>query len=51
MFFPSLRVNEMESFISPVDAFLDERAKDAVLLVDALKERANVTMLAESVPG
>jgi hypothetical protein len=50
MVFALLGVNEMEGFIPLVEAFLDERAKHAVLLVGAVEERANVTMLAESAP-
>src|SRR5579862_5306637 len=38
--------------LSPtVETVLDERAKDAVLLVDAVEERANVTVVAGSNPG
>jgi hypothetical protein len=48
MFFPSHRVNEMESFISLVEAIFDERAKHPVLLVGAVKESANVTLAAEN---
>lgn len=49
MFFPSLGVNEMEGFVSPLETILDERAKHAMLLVDAVEERTNMT--AESAPG
>jgi hypothetical protein len=41
----------MEGFVPPVEAILDERAKHAVLLVDAVEERANVTTPAETTPG
>src|SRR5579859_693063 len=38
--------------LSPtVETVLDERAEDAVLLVDAVEERANVTVVAGSSPG
>ena len=37
MFFPSLGVHEMEGFLPQVETIPDERAKDAVLLVGALK--------------
>jgi hypothetical protein len=50
MVFASLRVDEMERLIPPVKAIPDERAKHAVLLVDAIEERADVTMLTESRP-
>jgi hypothetical protein len=47
MFFASRGINEVERFISPLEAVLHERVKHAVLLVHAVEERANVTMLAE----
>jgi hypothetical protein len=37
----------MESFISPLEATFEERAKHPVLLVGAVKESANVTVPAE----
>jgi len=51
MFFPPLGVNEMICPVTPVETFPYERAKHAVLLVDAVEERANVTLLAEGSPG
>src|SRR5712671_7245342 len=41
----------MEGFIPQVEAIFDERAKDPVLLVDAVEEGANVTLPAEDAPG
>jgi hypothetical protein len=41
----------MVDLVPPVETILDERAKHAVLLVDAVKERAYVTMLADSSSG
>src|SRR5271169_2763434 len=37
----------MISLISPIETILDKRAQHAMLLVDAVEERANVTMLAK----
>jgi len=51
MFFPSLRVNVMVSFVPLVKPILDERAKHAMLLVDAIEERTNVTMPTENTVG
>jgi hypothetical protein len=51
MFFPSLRVNEMVGSVPSLETILDERAKHAMLLVDAVEERTNMTILAESAPG
>jgi hypothetical protein len=51
MVFPQIGVHEVESFVSPVKALFDERAKHPVLLVHTVKKRANVTALAENVPG
>src|SRR4051794_24550640 len=51
MVFPLLGVNEMEGFVAPFETIFDERAKHAVLFVDAVEERANVTTLAETTPG
>jgi hypothetical protein len=47
MVFPSLGVNQMEGFLPSVEAVHDERAKDAVVFVQAVKERTIVTVLAE----
>jgi hypothetical protein len=44
-----LGVDEMEGFVPLVEAVFDKRAKHTVLLVDAVEERANVAILAESV--
>jgi hypothetical protein len=41
----------MEGFVSLVEAILDERAKHTMLLIDAVEERTNMTMLAEGAPG
>jgi hypothetical protein len=41
----------VEGLLPPVETILDERPKHAVLLVDAVEERANMMMLAESTPG
>jgi hypothetical protein len=49
MLVSSLGVDEVERPIPFVEAVLDERPKHAVLLVDAVEERANVATLAESV--
>jgi hypothetical protein len=35
------------SLVALFETILDERAKHAVLLVDAVEERANMTILAE----
>src|SRR5438128_4413694 len=51
MFVPQPGVHDVESFLSPVKAFFDERAKHPVLLVDAVEERADVTFAAERPPG
>jgi hypothetical protein len=41
----------MEGFVPLVEAILDERVEHTMLLISAIKERANVTMLTESAPG
>src|SRR6185437_5209118 len=41
----------MVGLSSAVETVLDERAENAVLLVDAVEERANVTVVAGSTPG
>jgi hypothetical protein len=46
-----LGINEMERSIASVEAILDERAEQPVLLVDVGEERADVTGLAEVDPG
>jgi hypothetical protein len=51
MVFPQLGVDEMESLIPLVEAVFDERAKDPVLLVDAVEESADVTVPAEHTSG
>jgi hypothetical protein len=38
----------MVNFVPLVETIRDERAKHALLLVDAVEERTNMTMLAES---
>jgi hypothetical protein len=42
MFFPQLRVDEMKSFIAPVETIFDERAKHSVLLVGVIEESTNM---------
>src|SRR5947209_2344255 len=51
VFFPSIGVNEMEGFVPPVETILNERAKHAMLLVDAVKKRTNMMILVESTRG
>src|ERR1700720_1308098 len=51
MVFRQLWVHEVESFIPPVEALSDERAKHPVFLVRAVKESANMAVLAESATG
>src|SRR6266446_6789577 len=46
-----LGVDDVEGFVSPVKALFDERAKHPVLVVEAVEESANVTVLAETAPG
>jgi hypothetical protein len=46
VFFSQLRVNVMVGLSPAIETVLDERAKHAVLLIDAVEESANVTMLA-----
>jgi hypothetical protein len=41
----------VEGLFPPVNAIFEERAKHPVLLVQAVEERANVTLLAQSGPG
>jgi hypothetical protein len=41
-------VDQVESLIPLVEPVLDERVKHAVLLTDAVEERANVAILAKS---
>jgi hypothetical protein len=49
MVFPSRWVDEVERPITFLEALFDERVEDAVMLVHAVEERANVAILAESV--
>jgi hypothetical protein len=49
MVFSPPRVDQVESLIPLVEPVLDERVKHAVLLIDAVEERANVAILAKSV--
>src|SRR5712691_11485430 len=51
MFFPKLGIDDMERSLPAVDAVLDERAKNPVLLLDAVEESANVTLPPENAPG
>ena len=41
----------MVNFVSPVETIRDERAKHAMLLVETIKECANMTILTESGRG
>src|SRR5258708_3021780 len=50
MFFASLRVNEMIGLIPLVETIPKIRAEHAMLLVDAVEERANMTLLTENTP-
>jgi hypothetical protein len=43
MFFPQVRVNEMEGFIPSVETIFNKRAKHSVLLVGAIEESTNMT--------
>jgi len=49
--FPQIWVHEVASFVAPLKAISDERAKHPVLLVHAIEESANVTALAENAAG
>ena len=51
MAFPQIWVHEVASFVAPLKAISDERAKHPVLLVHAVEKSANVTVLAETAPG
>jgi hypothetical protein len=51
MLFPPLWVNQMEGLVPSLEAILDERAKDTMLLIHAVEECAHVTMLAEGALG
>src|SRR5437660_8363016 len=51
MFSLPLRVHDVEGLVPAVKALFDERAKHPVLLVEAVEESANVTVLAETAPG
>jgi hypothetical protein len=51
MVFRQLGVHDVESFVPPVKALFDERAKHPVLLVHAVEKSANVTVLAKNAPA
>jgi hypothetical protein len=51
MFFASLRINDMVGLIPLVETIPKIWAKHAMLLVDAVEERANMTLLTESTPS
>ena len=51
MLFPEIGIHDVERSLSAVNAVLDERAKDPVLLLDAVEESANVTLPPENAPG
>src|SRR6266851_7050407 len=46
-----LRVHDVEGLVPAVKTVFDERAQYPVLLVHAVEESANVTVLAETAPG
>src|SRR4029077_3160277 len=48
MFSLQLGVHDVKGFVSSVEALFYKRAKHPVLLVEAVEESANVTVLAES---
>src|SRR5258708_39772246 len=43
MLFPLLRIHDVRSLFAPVEAIFEERAKHSVLLVNIVKESANMT--------
>src|SRR5437764_15402428 len=51
MFSLPIRVHDVEGLVPAVKALFDERAKQPVLLVEAVEESGNMTMLAETAPG
>src|SRR5260370_30844965 len=51
MFSLQLGVHDVEGLVPTVEAVFDERAQHPVLLVHAVEECANVTMLTETAPG
>ena len=51
MLFPEIGIHDVERSLSALNAVLDERAKDPVLLLDAVEESANVTLPPENAPG
>jgi hypothetical protein len=44
MLFPQCRVHDVDDPLTLVKAILDERAEHPILLIDAVEERANVSM-------
>src|SRR5947209_7355550 len=48
---PSVGVDEMEGLVPAIETILDVRAKHAVLLVIAVEERTNVSLLTEGALG
>src|SRR5205807_1659100 len=46
-----LGIDDVDAFLGPIEALLDERAKHPVLLLDAVEESANVTFPAENATG
>ncbi len=44
MLFPFLRIHDVGSLFAAVEAIFEERAKHPVLLVDAVKESAYMTV-------
>jgi hypothetical protein len=51
MVFPQIGVDEVASFVPPLKALLDERAKHPVFLVRTVEKSANVTVLTENALG
>src|SRR4051812_9610392 len=49
--YPPLGVNQVVTFFSPVESILDERAKHPIVLVEAVEERTNMTLLPKSTLG
>jgi hypothetical protein len=47
LFFPTLSINEIRSSVPLVEASLDDRTMYTMLLIGAVEERANVTVLSE----
>src|SRR5260221_5809183 len=48
---PQLWVYDVKGLVPVLEAFLDERAKHPVLLVEVVEESTNMTVLAETAAG